>query len=353
MIKNITIKGYRGISHLQLDDLSPINIFVGYNGVGKTTILEAISLLVARRERMLVYLASQRDTKEAPLIVSSLFNRSGEDEADIRITASGSPNRDMAIRAMNDREAQALYKFHELEHIKEALPPNNVRNIPGVEVSYAENSNTVANSKYAVHRDHFHFEESGVETKSGGVFFISSRTRSSVNESAEMFSEIQDNGKEEELFKYLRMLVPDLLRIRNSFSNRTNRIVVDFKSDVKMRGVPVNDLGDGFSRLLLILTGIYSSHSKYLVVDDIDSGFHYTAMDKVWNALSQLAVKDKQIFCVTHNDEMLDSLLSKDVKNKEAISIFRISKDNSNCLKSIKYDIHDFEKSVKHGLPVR
>lgn len=42
MIKEFTINGYRGFDNLKLDDLTNINIIVGENNVGKTTILEAV-----------------------------------------------------------------------------------------------------------------------------------------------------------------------------------------------------------------------------------------------------------------------------------------------------------------------
>ena len=41
-IKNLDIKSFRGISSLQLSDLSPINILTGDNNCGKTSVLEII-----------------------------------------------------------------------------------------------------------------------------------------------------------------------------------------------------------------------------------------------------------------------------------------------------------------------
>ena len=42
MINKINIKNYRGISNLQLSDLMPINILLGDNNCGKTSVLEVI-----------------------------------------------------------------------------------------------------------------------------------------------------------------------------------------------------------------------------------------------------------------------------------------------------------------------
>ena len=43
--KNIEIKNFRGIDHLKINDLSRVNVFVGQNNSGKSSILEAIHLL--------------------------------------------------------------------------------------------------------------------------------------------------------------------------------------------------------------------------------------------------------------------------------------------------------------------
>ena len=42
--KNIEIKNFRGIDHLKIDDFSRVNVFLGQNGSGKSTVLEAIAL---------------------------------------------------------------------------------------------------------------------------------------------------------------------------------------------------------------------------------------------------------------------------------------------------------------------
>lgn len=45
-IDSITIDNFRSIKHLDISDLSHINLIVGDNNSGKTTLLEAIQLLL-------------------------------------------------------------------------------------------------------------------------------------------------------------------------------------------------------------------------------------------------------------------------------------------------------------------
>lgn len=42
--KNIDIKNFRGIEHLEIEDFSRINVLLGHNNSGKSTVLEALML---------------------------------------------------------------------------------------------------------------------------------------------------------------------------------------------------------------------------------------------------------------------------------------------------------------------
>lgn len=43
-LQQLDIKEFRGIKNLQLNDFGDVSVIVGENNIGKTTILEAISL---------------------------------------------------------------------------------------------------------------------------------------------------------------------------------------------------------------------------------------------------------------------------------------------------------------------
>ena len=43
--KNIAIKNFRGIDHLEIDDFSRVNILLGQNGSGKSSVLECLLLI--------------------------------------------------------------------------------------------------------------------------------------------------------------------------------------------------------------------------------------------------------------------------------------------------------------------
>ena len=359
MIENLEIKNYRGISNLEISDLSTINIFVGMNGVGKTSILEAIALIVGTRARMFEYLGHQRDMHAPGPLVSSLFRNQKTDVTPTLYTSNGEFTQTVKISPISANEAYSMYSSHRTDKDRLNRAQREIDTaIPGIEISYTNNLDASVTSKYAVHNDHFHIEEESVNNKEGGVFYISTRKGSSAHESAAMFSRLQNAEREDDLYNMLQSVAPGLKRLRNVvLENSYPEIYADF--DGQKGGVPVSLIGDGFNRLLLIITGLFSKHSPYLIVDDIDSGFHHSIMEDAWRTLYKVATeRKKQVFCVTHNEEMLNATLSG-LDDSAKLRIFRIHKEKDRTqstdatFKAVKYNYKDFKNSVDYDISVR
>lgn len=61
-LDNVTIDGFRGLRNLRLDDLGHFNILVGANDSGKTSVLEALSILCKPLDpREWAWMVSRRD----------------------------------------------------------------------------------------------------------------------------------------------------------------------------------------------------------------------------------------------------------------------------------------------------
>ena len=76
-------------------------------------------------------------------------------------------------------------------------------------------------------------------------------------------------------------------------------------------------------------------------------------MAEIWLSLVNLALKEKvQIFCVTHNEEMLQASLEAFKGQRSHLRVFRINKKND-IHSSQKYDYDLFESTVQMGTPVK
>ena len=53
--KNIEIKNFRGIDHLTIDDFSRVNVFLGQNSSGKSSVLECLLMMMGMSNQMRLY----------------------------------------------------------------------------------------------------------------------------------------------------------------------------------------------------------------------------------------------------------------------------------------------------------
>lgn len=65
MIRNLTIDGFRGFEHFEMCDLGRVNLLVGTNNSGKTSVLEAIQILMTGRVRSIWDALSRRGERLA------------------------------------------------------------------------------------------------------------------------------------------------------------------------------------------------------------------------------------------------------------------------------------------------
>jgi predicted ATP-binding protein involved in virulence len=111
-IKHIEIRNFRGIKHLKLDLLSNLNVFVGVNGSGKSTVLDAIVNSIS----WLVYRIQSTNANGKLIHESSI--RNGEDQSFLGITVE-SGNHDFSWRLVRSRKGNESKEKSELEQVSE------------------------------------------------------------------------------------------------------------------------------------------------------------------------------------------------------------------------------------------
>lgn len=359
MIKSLDIKNFRGIRSITLNEMSRINVFVGINGAGKTSVLEAITLAIGGGSEPFRFLAKKRGVDSAKLSISSLFI-SDEKNKNPKITTSSSSkktNRILSIKPLEYEEARnQIYRVspHGREYLEDKSESNSEgEDLHGISMSYQVAAGQVLTAMYALHHNHFHSDESQLQKAiRDRVFYISSRQATSIRETAKMLSHVQnDYEKEENLYRSLRVMEPNLRRLRTVMLDDDNvNVIADFK---KGKSMPINMIGDGFCRLALILTGLHHTGATALVVDDIDSGIHYERMNDVWKTIEKTATENNiQVFCVTHSEEMLKASLEGLSENKDSIMVYRLSKKGDEHT-SQGYDYELFKNTLKLQMPVR
>lgn len=75
------------------------------------------------------------------------------------------------------------------------------------------------------------------------------------------------------------------------------------------RRIQIGNHGDGVRRLLAFRLALAGAENGFLLIDEIDSGLHWTVMEDIWRLLVQVAERlNVQIFATTHSYDCIRGL---------------------------------------------
>jgi len=174
-----------------------------------------------------------------------------------------------------------------------------------------------------------------------------------------LFEEIVLTPEESSVIEALSTIEPTLERIAPISSNGRllassgrGGLVVKLKNSSQR--IPIGSMGDGIWRMLGIALSLVSARGGILLVDEIDTGLHYSVMADMWRMVRDTAERlDVQVFATTHSRDCVESLAAisrSDVTNNSEVSIQRIERNSS---QAISFTERDIVIAAKRAIEIR
>ena len=303
--KNIEIKNFRGIDHLKIDDFSRVNILLGQNSSGKSSILECLLLMMGMsnpdlpqtinsiRSRIyssfadLTYIFHRLDLKTKPEISSELFD-------------STKRHLSLDLTYVFDGQSQAGLQNGQIPTSETKTFLNTLKMLFDVEFGQQKNTyectltanqqGLISNKKLA---------EGYLEKNSVAFLPADLAAGNPVNDLVELIK------------RRLKGTVAE--RLKNFDSRITTLEILNNVAYVGLEGIDqllaVNMQGDGLRRYLNIVAASANPMNNILLIDEIENGLHYSAYKNLWEAVFALATTtNKQVFVTTHSKETLSHL---------------------------------------------
>jgi hypothetical protein len=183
----------------------------------------------------------------------------------------------------------------------------------------------------------------------------------SGNELLAIWDTIALTNGEERVLEALRILEPNIERIAATAAtpspyygggNERGGFRVKFRDDE--RPMPIGSMGDGMWRLLVIAIAIAQCKDGVLLIDEIDTGLHYTVMTRMWKLIFGAAKElNVQVFATTHSFDCVKSLAELCYTDPDAardVTLQRIEKDRHS---SIAYTAEEIEIAAQRQIEVR
>ncbi len=371
MFKNITIKNFRGITDLTVGDFRRVNLLVGKNDSGKTSVLEAL------------FLASAPTNPELPLRINRfrglgiideqfwhlLFNKFGDQH---KIEIAGELQRPQEKRSVKIEKLVG-------NKIPIASKPQNGKSPDGsfkmespdtllkIEESYSHMpSRTVGIVLQAM------FQKGGNEPEK--VVTIAQQVEDSINldirekrenpfqavfiNSRTLFADAAGRLNNLQIQKETHLLVRVLQQIEPALTNLSLGHQGVIYCDIGLnRLIPIQCLGDGIVRLLAILLAIWDMKGGVALIDEIENGLHYSSQKILWSAVFKFAQEfDVQIFATTHSMDCVRAFAVSypDVfqESEDAIRVYRIEREEEK-FRAVDYDYPTLKGSLEDGWEVR
>ena len=121
---------------------------------------------------------------------------------------------------------------------------------------------------------------------------------------AEWLGKVELNGKRQQIVDILKVMDSDLQDIFPVLQQNQIQIY----SKVNGNRLPLKLAGDGMNRLLYIILAITANPNAIILIDEIETGFHYSMHQKIWEVLATAAKESNcQIIATTHSYECIDA----------------------------------------------
>ncbi len=371
-LPDLSIRNFRGIQDLSIKKLGRVTLIAGRNGVGKTSVLEAVRVYAARGRHDIFeellrkryeYVSNHAGNYDPVLDYMTLFF--GRDASlDQTISIGPSDKLDQLRIEMTDAEELSsiqLDLFSEIAHLES--------NIKALRI-------TIHGSKSMIPC----FLELPDFPEAESFRRVPRRLRKRMLGDSDlphpiaceslgpglpnnsMLARFWDNV----VFTDLESLALMAIRLTDTqiervaaigesngrFHGGGRRIVV--KSGNFPKQIPLSSLGDGIMRLFAAALALAHSHNGFLVIDEVENGIHHSALKGFWKMMLEAAEKHNvQVFATTHSFDCVRAFARAAAENKDAEGVLvRLDKKNGQ-LRTVEYSQKHLEIAADQDIEVR
>jgi AAA15 family ATPase/GTPase len=367
MLKSLKIKNFRCFEEFDLPQLGRVNLLVGKNNSGKTSILEALHILNSPDsvkpfldiiECRGEYSLSEKDASKAIFEVRHFFcnhqinNQSyfeilgidgNKDKIKFNFQLSDTPIGQ--VRNNLDSEKYGRSRFFASDTILNSEPNYFLiwERIDGYK------SLTWLPSGISIYQMTSAYSEDERNSK------LVSLTSSDIHTVIEDFNEIVLTPQEEILYESLRIIEPGIDRIAPVSTQRHRGFKNGgFVVSINKQRVPIGSMGYGIWRMLEITLAMVNIPGGTLLIDEIDTGLHFSVMVDLWKLICKTAENlDIQVFATTHNSDCWKSLAEvanyDDIASND-ITIHRIERGKNT---SIVFNEQEMAIAAERDIEVR
>lgn len=321
-LPDLTIKGFRGFENLEIKRLGRVNLIVGKNSVGKSSLLDAVKVYAtrARHETVANVLSSHDEVNDAydshlsdemypvnreTLLVDwdALFHGRGKTSHSPILIGSNIRREYSRIEiGLPDEEEAAqldtlMNPFYLDEDVRVMRVTVNGHKHLFPTISF-RNSRILRSIRASESR-----LPPEIKCTSLGSDLIDYRDMTTFWDN--VVTESQENRAVDALNLIFHGDINSVVMVGDNGSGRgpyRRRVLVGIKGE--RRRIPLKSLGEGATRMFGVALALANSRDGFLLIDEVENGLHWSIQYDFWRMVIRTAHENNvQVFATTHSSD--------------------------------------------------
>lgn len=360
MIRKFEAKHFKLFESFTLDKLGCINLVGGSNNVGKSSLLEAIFLYCDQRNpqmsvRHMGWRGIRTYTTDAASFFAPLFHNLDTSRAVTLYATHGTQKHGLRLKVKSDDgfRRTIISAGEEKPSAVGHLETSDTSSPSVLEVEYLTDNKVTNHGSIQLGRGELTLELKKTRTpfKLPTAVYLGTRAQFSPQDNAQRYGDLDLKGDTEIILEIVKSVDPAIKSLSVIPMATGALIHADIGIDKK---IPINFLGDGTNRVISIILAMAFARDGIVLIDDIDSGLHYSVLEKLWSGMldaaghfnCQLVATTHSYACLKAVQAVLPSLFTPD------FAYFRLERVNGR-IQPVRFDYATLKTALEQEFEVR
>jgi AAA15 family ATPase/GTPase len=382
MLDSLRIQNYKALKHLDIARLGRLNLIIGKNNSGKSTVLESIRILAAQGDPFLIDKIIIDHDDEVFVPAKQEFESKGSESMSIyeglftdrAFPDDGSP---IFIGSCDKKTYIEICRVFFIDEITETkdksggITTTRTRKIfktldKKTGHNYGQTIRIVSseNKERPLYLDRFDSFRRRVSFPNimGAipVSFIPTQFLS-----MDLLADLWDKTILTDYFtnvkNFLKLISDDLediafVKVKDSRYKEIERTGIA-KLKNHANPIPLNSMGDGILRILQLVLGIYPAANGILLIDEFENGLHFSIQEQLWELIFDLVkTLDVQVFATTHSWDCIEAFAQAAEAKQDDALLVKISQGigkNQDAVISTIYEKDDLAHLTQAEVELR
>ena len=353
LLQAVRMRKFRGFNDLKIENMARINLVTGRNNSGKTSLLEALFLLAGAGNPHLTLnvnvargmnLAQGNPESINPESIHETFWKpmffAFDTSQYVQIEGSHSSYGRLTLHVTLERQNVLQLPLNNLS-------ATNASGEPNLLLSYKTDSGLCVEGRIQVGAQSVQIDQPNVNIPFPTI--ILSSHASNLQEDARRLGRLRQRKQSDLILDALKIIEPKLSSIEDNSSSAISMIWGDIGLPEL---VPLAAMGDGMIRIAKLVLAISAAPGGLVLVDEVETGLHHSALSEVWKAVDAAAARfNTQVVATTHSLECVQAA-GKALAEGGKFMLHRLEKTRSGN-RCVTYHMEDIMAAIRHEFEVR